>query len=154
MYLKKDLEKILPHKNPMILIDRVVDCNLQARKLTAEVDINAEKLFFDIASNSIPVWLGIEYMAQSIGCLSGIYSQEFKKGSIELGFVIGSRNYECFVSKFENNSCLTIKVEELFFDSELGAFDCAIEIQGKLAAKAQLNVFQPSSLKDFLQKTK
>ncbi len=154
MYQGKELEKILPHKNPMILIDRVINYDLQAKKLNAEVDIKPQKLFFDNVDNCVPVWVGIEYMAQSVGALSGIYCKQYKGSKIDLGFVIGVRNYECFTPGFKNGQCLTIKIEQLFFDSELGAFDCVITDGAQILIKAQLNVFQPASPKDFLKKIK
>ncbi|MFT5703072.1 MAG: putative hotdog family 3-hydroxylacyl-ACP dehydratase [Rickettsiales bacterium] len=147
----KDLEKILPHKNPMILIDRVVDYDLENKKLTSEVDINAKNIFFDQELNAVPIWVGIEFMAQTIGCLSGIYAKEYKRTKIDLGFVIGARNYECFAPNFKNGQCLKIEIEQLFFDSELGAFECVIKDGDKILAQAQLNVFQPESAKDFLK---
>ena len=149
MYKEKELENILPHKYPMILINRVVNYDIENKQLISEVDISNDSMFFDSKLNQVPIWVGIEYMAQTIAALSGIYSLEFKKTTVELGFVIGARNYECFVSGFSNGSCLTIKVEQLFFDSELGAFDCAIFSGEKKLATAVLNVFQPISVKDF-----
>ena len=42
-----DMEKILPHKHPMILIDDVVEYNAEEQSLTSKVTIHDKKLFFD-----------------------------------------------------------------------------------------------------------
>lgn len=146
---KKEMEEILPHKLPMVLIDRVVSYDLEQLELIAEVDINPEVMFFDNELNQVPTYVGMEYMAQTIGALSGVYAK-LKNNPIKLGFVIGASNYECFVPGFKNGECLTIKIAQLFFNSELGAFDCAIIRDGKTLAAAQLNVYQPAALDNFL----
>jgi len=151
MYQKKDLEKILPHKFPMILIDRIIGYDLESKSLTAEVEIKSDTLFFNPKTNQMPIEVGMEYMAQTVGALSGIYSSQFKKSEVKLGFVIGARNFECFASGFDLGKILTIKVSELFFDSELGAFNCEIFDNNKKLAQAQLNVFQPNSVENFFQ---
>ena len=44
--MKYDLEKILPHNRPMILIDDVLEINLDEKFLISEVFINKDKIFF------------------------------------------------------------------------------------------------------------
>lgn len=150
MYKEKELEKILPHKFPMILINRVIVCNVQNKTLISETDITKNSLFFDEKLNAVPIWVGVEYMAQTVGALAGIHAVA-TEGAVKMGFVIGARNYECFAPNFELGKCLTTKVEQLFFDSQLGAFNCEIFDGDKKLAQAQLNVFQPSSIKDFFE---
>ena len=151
MYNGKELEKILPHKFPMILIDRVVSFDMESKTLISEIEIRRDSMFFDRELNQVPAWVGIEFMAQTIGALSGIFAREFAKAEVKLGFVIGARNYECFASGFDLGSCLTVKVEQSFFDSELGSFNCVILNSETKMAQAQMNVFQPASVKDFFE---
>lgn len=143
---KQELEKILPHKLPMVLVDRVVAFDLEEKSLSAQVDIIPDIMFFEQDSKTVPVFVGIEYMAQTIGAYSGICLKQAGEIEPKLGFIIGSRNYECFVDNFLQGQILQIKVQELFFDSEFGSFECVITEKGKLLAKAQLNVFQPKNL--------
>ncbi len=149
MYECADLEAIMPHKRDMILISRVVEYDIVDRKLTAEVDITPESMFFDDKMNKVPVWVGIEYMAQSIAALSGTHDVKEKHGEPKMGFIIGARNYECFVDGFKAGETLLVKIEQLFLDSELGSFACEIFHEKKLLAKTELNVFQPQSLEKF-----
>ena len=65
---KKYLATILPHKEPMILIDDIVDYSLEEKWLKSCVTITKDSLFFDKDLNGIDSIIGIEYMAQTIGC--------------------------------------------------------------------------------------
>ena len=65
---KDYLEKILPHKKPMILIDDVVGYNIGEGWLKSIVTINKDCTFYDEKLGGVPSVVGIEYMAQTIGC--------------------------------------------------------------------------------------
>ena len=67
--------QIVPHSGKMSLLDRVVDYNFEKLEIHAEVDIGPGSMFFDNDIDGIPVWIGFEYMAQSISALSGIYGK-------------------------------------------------------------------------------
>lgn len=145
-------EEILPHKENMVLIDRVVSLNMEERELVAEVNIKPEMTFFDEAINGVPTWVGIEFMAQTIGALSGIYYTEVKGEPVKMGFIIGSKNYQCFTDSFNNGDKLIVKVKQLFSDFELGSFDCKILKDNKVLSQTELNVFQPVEVDEFINK--
>lgn len=151
MFSGKELEKILPHKFPMIVLDRVVEYDLDNRRLTAEVKIKHDSIFFDATQNQVPIALGIEYMAQTIGALSGIYNLDNRGAEPILGFVIGTRNYEVFTNGFNLGDVLSISVEQLFFDSQMGSFSCEIFCGRDKLAQAYLNIFQPRSIEEFFK---
>ena len=52
--MKYDLEKILPHNHPMILIDNIKEINIDEKYLIAEVTITEDKIFFDKSINGVP----------------------------------------------------------------------------------------------------
>lgn len=147
-----DLADIMPHKPPMILIDRVEECDLRALTLKASVRITEDSLFFDAALGGVPAWLGMEYMAQAVGALFGLWKRERNEGEQQLGFILGTRKYENAVPYFANGGRYFIDVSEIFFDSEIGSFSCTASdaLQGGVCAKAELNVFTPKNVKDFL----
>ncbi len=153
MYAGKQLEQILPHKYPMVLIDRIVEYDCEKGYLKAAVLINDNSLFFEPKLNGVPMWVGIEYMAQAIAALAGIHQKESgnKKTEPKIGFIIGSRNYQCKLPVFELGNTLEIRIKELFVDLELAAFECIIERNNNELATAQINVFQPASVSEFLK---
>lgn len=146
--MKYDLEKILPHNHPMILIDDIEEVNLQEGFLIASVKIIENSMFFDKEINGISYITGIEFMAQTIGCYAHI-----KSGNNEpkIGFLLGTRSYKCNIQKFENGKTYTIKAKEIFGDNQLVSFECFIYNDNKECARAMVNVYQPEDASEFLK---
>jgi len=135
----------LPMKPPMVFLDRVV--SYEDEKLTTETTVRRENPFCE--DDGMPGWVGIEYMAQSVAAYSGVQAC-IRGDSPSVGFLLGTRAYECAVSRFPLGETLTILVEQLFSESGLGAFSCSI-LSDRPVASATINVYQPDkdSLEDF-----
>ena len=147
--MKYDLEKILPHNHPMILIDDIVEMNIDEKNLVAKVIINEDKLFFDKTLNGVPYLTGIEFMAQTIGCYAYFRAQRTEP---KLGFLLGTRSYKSNIEKFENNKTYTVKVSEIYGDSELVSFECLIyNEEEKECASAVINAYQPENAEEYLK---
>lgn len=146
--MKYDLEKILPHNHPMILIDDIKEINIDERYLIAEVVISEDKIFFDKSINGIPYLSGIEYMAQTIGCYAFYRAQRTEP---KLGFLLGTRSYKNNIEKFENGKTYSIKVSEIYGDSELVSFECLIYNEGEECARAVINAYQPENAEEYLK---
>ena len=99
-----DLEKILPHNHPMILIDDIIEYNKEEQSLTSKVTIHEKKLFFDKSINGVPSCTGIEFMAQTIGCYAFFRNNEEPP---KIGFLLGARLMNCAIDKFENGKTYT-----------------------------------------------
>lgn len=146
--MKYDLEKILPHNHPMILIDDIKEINIEEKYLIAQVKINEDKIFFDKTLNGVPYLTGIEFMAQTIGCYA------FFRAKLEqpkLGFLLGTRSYKNNIEKFENGKTYDIRVNEVYGDSELVSFECLIYNGDNLCASAMLNAYQPENAEEYLK---
>ena len=144
-----DLEKILPHDRPMILVDDIKEINLDEKYLIAEVKIDENKIFFDKTINGVPYLSGIEYMAQTIGCYAFYRAQRTEP---KLGFLLGTRSYKSNIEKFENGKTYTVKVSEIYGDTELVSFDCLIyNDEEKECASAVINAYQPDNAEEYLK---
>ena len=143
-----DLEKILPHNHPMILIDDIEEINFDENYLTSRVTIREDSLFFDKELNGISYLTGIEFMAQTIGCYAFL-----KRGDSEpkVGFLLGTRSYKSSITKFENGKTYTIKAKEIFGDNQLVSFECFIYNDGNECARAMVNVYQTDDASEFLK---
>jgi predicted hotdog family 3-hydroxylacyl-ACP dehydratase len=122
-----------------VLLDRVIE--FDEENMVAEVIVRDDGLFGD--SRSVPSWLGIEYMAQTIAALGGMKRRLAGK-PLDLGFLLGTRRYDCNVAEFAVGSVLTVSVKRLVEDQGLGVFDCHIKAEG-ISVSAKLNVYQPDS---------
>lgn len=135
-----DLSKVLPHKKPMILIDDILTINLAKKTLTATVEIKDDSLFFDKSINGISSVLGIEYMAQTIGCYA--YFKNNQK-TPNIGFLLGTRLYNNALAVFEKGENFNITVTEIFTNDQIIAFDCIIfNKDNEEIASGTLNVYQ------------
>jgi len=138
-----DLEKILRHRQPMIFLDAILESS--DRNLIACVRIREGIPFFE-PKRGVPVWVGLEYMAQSIAALAGIRACQ-RNNQIPLGMIIGCRNYTCNTGMFAPDSELRISISELVVEENgFGVFDCNIkddcQVEDKCPiAQARISVF-------------
>lgn len=145
-----DLSKILPHNPPMILIDDILNYDLTQKTLTAIVKITEDKLFFDKSKNGISSLVGIEFMAQTIGCYA--YFRNNCK-PLKLGFLLGSRLFNNALDVFKNGENYKIKVNEIFTDNQIVVFDCIMyDMHGEEIASATINVYQTDNVQEFSNK--
>jgi predicted hotdog family 3-hydroxylacyl-ACP dehydratase len=127
----------IPHSGDMVLLDRIVDFDEQG--LTAQLTVRGDELFSP--GPSVPAWVGIEYMAQSVAAYVGVKAKQANE-PIRLGFLLGTRFYNSNVAAFEVGATLTIRVEKIIQDDGLGVFECQILGDG-VDITANLNVYQP-----------
>ena len=163
----------LPHSTPMVLIDDVLNVDMENQIVKASVKIHKDKIFFDKEINGISPLVGIEFMAQTIGCYAYFkanhkifgsniknltkeaFSQIEKKPSI--GFLLGTRLYENSLEKFENEKTYIITAQEIYGDDELVSFECLIYNEKEdnnpknYIAKATINAFQPNDVEKYIK---
>ena len=144
----QEIEKILPHDRPMILIDKVLEINLEENYVVCDVNIHEKKIFFNKDINGISPLVGIEFMAQAIGCYAFFKSGE---NNPKIGFLLGARSYTNFLEKFENGKTYTIKAKEMYDDGELVSFECFIYNDDKEVANALINAFQPENAEEYIK---
>lgn len=136
-----NIADLVPHATPMILVDKLMAVDQQS--IHTQVMIKADELFFNPESQSVPGYVGIEYMAQSIAAWSGCQARQ-KGEPPAVGFLLGSRRYHSECSDFPLDQTLDIYAEQVMENNGMAVFQCRIESQGKILASAQLNAFVPS----------
>jgi predicted hotdog family 3-hydroxylacyl-ACP dehydratase len=130
---------VVPHGGAMSLLEHMIE--LDAERIVCTTTIRAGGLFND-ADGGFPAWAGVELMAQSVAAWAGAQALNEQK-PIRLGFLLGTRQYECNVDSFPVGSTLRIEAERAFHDeSGMGSFACRIEAPG-IEANARLSVFSP-----------
>lgn len=143
----------LPHSEPMVLIDKLIDVDMKKQIVKTSVTIHKDKIFFDKDINGVSPLVGIEFMAQTIGCYA---FYKAKKSIPKIGFLLGARLYENSLEKFENGKTYIITAREVYGDSELVSFECLIYNEGedgdesKYIAKATINAFQPKDVEKYI----
>src|SRR5690606_4557337 len=98
------IAELLPHAGDMILLDAVEsfdDDNVVTR-------LTVHPWLLSLPDGSLPAWAGIEIMAQSVAAFAGCQGRLLGL-PVELGFLLGTRNYQCNVEHFPLGSELRIR---------------------------------------------
>ncbi|MGI6680331.1 MAG: hypothetical protein ACOX3T_02415 [Bdellovibrionota bacterium] len=148
-----NIGKILPHRETMVFISGVESVDLAQGLLTARVDTKETDILYDKELGGIPAYVSLEYMAQSVGCFTGINDiSENSDATPQAGFLIGSRKLEIFTPIIEANKSYYIDIKSLFCDDNIVSFECRVYDEKLTIAKATLNAYRPKDINDFKNK--
>ena len=141
------LAELLPHAGDMILIEQVL--SFDDEQILTRLTVKPDGLF-NRPDGSLPAWVGIELMAQSVAAYAGCHARQ-RGDAVELGFLLGTRKFECNVDHFPAGTELTIHgVRSLEDDNGMGVFECHLRGPG-IEACARLNVYRPPQVASYLQ---
>jgi len=132
------INDLLPHAPPMVLLDEVLGWD-HGQVMTA-VTIRNDSIFFT-EGKGVPIYIGLEYMAQTCGIYAGI--ETLNAGQpVQPGYLLGTRNFLGETEWFSLGSRLVIDAKEVFRQERMAVFDCKIMRGDQMVASAQLNLFQ------------
>ncbi|MDP2271767.1 MAG: hotdog family protein [Archangium sp.] len=141
------ISNLVPHRGPMLLIDRLLEDTPELVRV--ESIVKPDQLF--LTPEGLPAWVGIELMAQTVASWAGLRALE-KHEPVKLGFLLGTRRYECARPFFPVGSRLEIEArEEMVGENGLAVFACRLTLERELIATAQLNAFQPPNVEEYLR---
>ena len=133
----------LPHRAPMLLLDRVIQVSNE--RVVCEVTINHQGVLapFLNAQGELPAWFGVEIMAQTVGVWSGFHARQRGDRDIRPGMLLGGRGYRSAAATFAADSTLRVEMHLLMRDDKLGSFEGEIRSQDAVLASGRLNTYQP-----------
>lgn len=134
----RPLSELLPHAAPMILLDRVLECEVD-RRVVCEVTPSRESVFAE--QDGVSAVVGLEYMAQAAGVLMG-FSAYARGASVSAGMLIGARELELHVDTFRFGETLRVEAERLFDDGRLASLQCVVRHADRVLAGGSLNVLK------------
>ena len=144
------LAELLPHAGDMILIDQVLAFDQEQIRTRLTVKPGG---LFNRPDGGLPAWVGVELMAQSVAAYAGCRARQNGE-AVELGFLLGTRKFECNVEHFPVGTELTIHgLRSLEDDNGMGVFECHLTGDG-IQASARLNVFRPPQAANYLAESK
>ncbi len=129
----------------MVLIDRAV--SYRDDFIHCQVEINDNSPFCE--NGTVPSYIGLEYMAQTIAVWNGIMSRH-QDIEPKIGFLVGTRRLDLNLPYFKVGEVLNVYGKTQFMDGEMASFECWIDVNGKRASSAGLNVYQPNDITNFL----
>jgi len=140
------VETLIPHSGELVLLDHLLTVSEEG--LTAALTVRADGLYNH--GDQVPAWVGMEYMAQGVAAFAGWHAW-CEQRPVQLGFLLGSRRYNCSHEAFPVGTVITVAVKPLLQDSSgMAVFECALSGDG-LRADARLNVFEPKDSDPYLQ---
>lgn len=142
-----DIERVVPHRGTMRLIDRLLEWDDD--HVAVELRVPVEGPFSTDAG--MPAWVGVEYMAQAIAAWAGCRARTAGKEP-SIGFLLGTRRYTATESHFRAGALLRVEAMcELLGDNGLGMFGCRILEDGREIATANVSVFEPPDAMAYLE---
>lgn len=145
-----DISAYLPHRTPMILLDGVNDSG--EGFVETFVTHSTRSLFADEDGN-IPIWVGIEYMAQTVGVYAGMDSVRHGRPA-QVGFLLGSRKYRTFATHFKPRQRIAVRAECTYrSEDNIVQFQCHITDGDNTLAAADIKAIQPESVEHIFQLT-
>ena len=135
------VERVIPQRPPMILIDEVVE--RRPRAITASVEVKPTGLFFQ-PGRGMPAHVALEWMAQTCAAYAGSDGLD-GGGRVRVGFLLGTRNFRADRTWFAEGERLYVRATLEYHDDALGNFACEVaeSADGPAIATASLNVFHP-----------
>ncbi|ANE56360.1 MULTISPECIES: 3-hydroxyacyl-ACP dehydratase FabZ [Methylomonas] len=131
------IQKLLPHRYPFLLVDKVVACEPGA-SLTALKNVTFNEPFFQGHFPSQPIMPGVlimEALAQATALLTSQSDDKLGEGAVY--YLAGIDNAR-FKRQVVPGDQLRLQVTYLKHKRHLWSFDCRAEVDGELAASAQI----------------
>lgn len=141
------IASLVPHAGDMLLLDEVLDFGDE--EIRTRLTVRPGGLFNE-ADGSLPAWVGVELMAQSVAAYAGCQARKHGE-PVALGFLLGTRQYQCNVPSFAAGADITLHaIRTLQDDNGMGVFECHLTGPG-IQAHARLTVFCPPEVDNYLK---
>ncbi|MGZ4958857.1 MAG: 3-hydroxyacyl-ACP dehydratase FabZ [Methylomonas sp.] len=131
------IQELLPHRYPFLLVDRVLECEPGVRLLAVK-NVSYNEPFFQGHFPHLPIFPGVlimEALAQATALLTSQTDDKLGKGTTY--YFAGIDNAR-FKRKVVPGDQLMLHVTYLKHKRNLWSFDCRAEVDGELAASAQI----------------
>lgn len=131
------IQEFLPHRYPFLLIDRVLECEPGVRLLGIK-NVTYNEPFFQGHFPHLPIFPGVlilEALAQATGLLAANTDEKLGKG---MTYYLAGIDNARFKRPVVPGDQLMLEVNYLKSKRNIWSFDCRAEVDGELAASAQI----------------
>jgi predicted hotdog family 3-hydroxylacyl-ACP dehydratase len=132
------IAEVVPHRPPMLLLDRVV--SYDGERVVCELVLKPDSPFSQ-AGGEVPAIVGLEYMAQTIAAGAGL-SARGQGQPARMGFLLGCRSLSIAVDSFRVGDHLTIVAHRRWGENDLGSFACQVRRGDEVLVEGALTVYQ------------
>lgn len=131
------IQEYLPHRYPFLLVDKVLECEPGIRLLAVK-NVTFNEPFFQGHFPQQPIMPGVlimEALAQATALLTSQSDEKLRKGTTY--YLAGIDNAR-FKRQVVPGDQLKLEVKYLKHKRHLWSFECRAEVDGELAASAQI----------------
>ncbi len=135
IYDIKDIIKILPHRYPFLLVDKIVEIDLEKGTILGIKNVTINESFFQGHFPDAPIMPGVlilEALAQAGGVLVHLKANRDKIA------VLLNVNNAKFRNPVKPGDVLNLKCEGLHFSSKGGRVKATAFVQDKMAVEAEI----------------
>jgi predicted hotdog family 3-hydroxylacyl-ACP dehydratase len=130
------LEELVPHRPPMVLLDRLV--SWEPGKAVCALTLEKDAPF--VEQDCVQTAVSIEYMAQGVAACLG-YEALRGGESVRVGMIIGCRKFELATETIPIGTPLEIHVERKRGNENLSHFQCSVSDAERTYATALLTLY-------------
>jgi predicted hotdog family 3-hydroxylacyl-ACP dehydratase len=147
------VEELLPHKKPMVLIDRIESFSQEEKRLKSSFVVGEDNIFYDENINGVSNLVAIEYMAQTSAALAELAERnKVSDAKPRPGMLLGTRKLNLLLEKFEKGKRYIVSATDVFDDGTTASFECEIvNDDGDVLATASLTAYRPEDFNAFLK---
>lgn len=134
-----EIREFLPHRYPFLLVDRVVDLDVEGKRITAYKNVTVNEPFFNGHFPQHPIMPGvliIEAMAQAAGIL-GFKMMGAKPADGTLYYFVGSDKLR-FRQPVVPGDRLQLDARFLSCKRSIWKFECSATVDGKEVCAAEI----------------
>lgn len=132
----KDIIKIIPHRYPFLLVDRILEIDLEKGYIVGQKNVTINEHFFQGHFPDAPIMPGVlilEALAQTGGVLVHL-----KGGMSPKIAVLLNVNHAKFRHPVRPGDILTLRGEGIHFSSKGGRIKAEAFVQDKIAVEAEV----------------
>lgn len=134
-----EIREYLPHRYPFLLVDRVVELDLEEKRIRAYKNVSINEPFFNGHFPQFPIMPGvliIEAMAQAAGIL-GFRMMGVKPADGTLYYFVGSDNLR-FRAPVTPGDQLVLEAKFVSVKRSIWKFECQASVDGKAVCSAEI----------------
>lgn len=131
----KQIVKILPHRYPFLLVDRILDINLEQGVIVGQKNLTFNEAFFQGHFPDAPIMPGV-LMIEALAQVGGILIH--MKGYHDKIAVLLSVSNAKFRNPVKPGDVLILKVEGIHLSSKGGRMQATAVVNDKVAVEAEI----------------
>lgn len=131
----KEIVKILPHRYPFLLVDKIIDYDLEKGTIVGQKNLTFNEAFFQGHFPGAPIMPGVlilEALAQTGGILVHL------KGNVSKIAVLLNVNHAKFRNPVHPGDSLMLRAEGIHFSSKGGRVKALATVDDKVAVEAEI----------------